>query len=76
MNNDERMRILNELAANVTQQVMDGLLLSVRCCPNCEFWETKTELCNNRVNCPQAAARPPADIIAFGCNQYKPGVPF
>lgn len=72
MNNDERMKLLKELADHVTTQVLDGLMLATRACPNCTFWQSQTEQCRNTINCPQGPQRPPADVIAFGCKLFVP----
>ena len=76
MTNDERMALITTLANDVTNQVIQGLIEATRCCITCEYWIAQGELCGNKINCPQQPARPPATIIAYGCPNYKPGVPF
>ncbi len=75
MNEDQRMTYIRELAESVTAQVIEGLQNSVRCCPTCTFWQDAQETCRNEINCPQGPQRPPANIIAFGCKLYIPGIP-
>jgi recombinational DNA repair protein RecR len=66
-----RDQLITELAEHITRQVISGLKESIRCCPTCIFFQ-KNETCRNTINCPQEPARPPADIIAFGCKLYIP----
>jgi len=75
MDDGQRMALIEALAKDVTDRVIDGLLSSVRCCPNCAFWQKKEETCRNTVNCPQLPARPPAGVIAFGCKLFIPDMP-
>lgn len=50
---------------------MDNIMRATKCCPNCQHF-TIDEEC--KLATPRA--RPPAKIIAFGCDGYKEGVPF
>lgn len=40
------------------------------CCVHCEHFDAEAETCRN------VGARPPARVIAFGCEQFEPKVPF
>jgi len=75
MTNEERLTLMKELADHITTQVITGLKEATRCCPHCVFWQTKEETCRNTINCPQSPARPPADVIAFGCKLFIPDMP-
>ncbi len=56
---------MNKLVDNLCQR-------STKCCPNCAGFNIKKELCEKVNN-----MRPPAHIIAFGCNFFEEnGVPF
>jgi len=61
-----------EVIGDVKKCVDNAIQRSIICCPNCEHFDRKAEVCNynNR-------QRPPANIIAFGCNWFKiDDVPF
>lgn len=58
------------------ERVETNIEASLKTCLNCEFFEERTELCHNQTNCPQYPARPPARIIAFGCDRYLDKPPF
>lgn len=73
---DKRLEMINQIAAQITNDVIIGLQESIRCCIHCEFWLSDKENCNNPVNCPNGPARPPATIIAFGCDHFKGKAPF
>lgn len=76
MTDNDRLKLIQELAKGVTDQVIAGLLESVRCCPHCTHWLETPELCANVINCPAGPARPPANIIAFGCDHFNAKAPF
>lgn len=73
---DKRLEMIQQIAASVTNEIIVGLQESVRTCVHCEFWLKERELCNHPVNCPNGPARPPATIIAFGCDKFKNEIPF
>jgi hypothetical protein len=60
---------LDELVMRVTQRIgakIPYALLSLcRNCPMCDNWNPDGELCK------LANARPPATVIAFGCEAFK-----
>lgn len=66
-------RVGNALSAveKSLSETMDNILRSTRCCPNCENFSADEEC---KLATPRA--RPPATIIAFGCDGFKDGVPF
>lgn len=50
----------------VSKLVADHMTRATKCCPNCEHFEASTvERC--RLN----GLRPPASIIAFGCELFE-----
>lgn len=54
------------------ERIVDELKDRLPCCPNCEHWNAKNELCTlNAQN-----MRPPAPVIAFGCWAFEATVPF
>ena len=73
---DKRLEMMQQIASSITNEIIVGLQESVRTCVHCEFWLRERELCNNATNCPQGPARPPANIIAFGCDHFKRDIPF
>lgn len=53
---------------SVSRIVATTLEMSMKCCPNCEHFDDKSEKCGlNQL-------RPPAKIIAFGCECFVDGV--
>jgi len=42
----------------------------LHCCPNCWHWIEANE------ECELAHARPPAKVIAFGCEKFSEQIPF
>jgi len=73
---DTRLEMIQQIAAQITSDVITGLQETVRCCIHCRYWQAQQELCNNPVNCPVNPARPPATFIAFGCAQYEGTLPW
>lgn len=56
----------------MSRLVADHMKRATKCCPNCAGFNIKKELCEKVNN-----MRPPAHIIAFGCNFFEEnGVPF
>lgn len=56
---------------DLTRKV-DELKHFLPCCPNCDHWDKKGELCTYGLQ----RTRPPAEVIAFGCWAYVQEVPF
>lgn len=54
-------------------QMGPAIIAAVRCCPACENFDAQLELCKLVKPYP---ARPPATIIAFGCDSFDMGTPF
>lgn len=56
------------------EKLATGLKLEMRrsltCCPNCWHFDKEAEQCK------LVAARPPAHVIAFGCERYEFDIPF
>jgi hypothetical protein len=65
-----RMEIIEALAEIAKQSFADELTKVVRSCLNCDHFDEPSELCK------KYGGRPPAKIIAFGCNGYDEKVPF
>lgn len=79
MNKDIAPEIASRLA-DALKTVEGGLdkmgpaiIAAVRCCPACEHFDGQSELCKLAKPLP---ARPPATVIAFGCDAFDIGVPF
>lgn len=64
-----RAKAVNDIAEELGRIMRRHLDECTRCCINCEHWRA-TEICV------LAGKRPPAHIIAFGCEQYKDNIPF
>lgn len=62
----DRQRLINL----VSDAVRNTIEQSTRTCLNCEKFDEKTEKC-----CP-VNMRPPARVIAFGCEQFEETIPF
>lgn len=65
-----REQAVNDIAKELGRVMRNHLDECTKCCPNCLHWQERAELCN-LVN-----ARPPARIIAFGCELYDDRIPF
>lgn len=65
-----RMEIVEALADIAKQSFANELTKVVRSCLNCDKFDETNELCN------KYGGRPPARIIAFGCDGYEEKVPF
>lgn len=50
---------------------LDAIVKTTRCCPNCTRFDNVRETCDANDD-----KRPPAKIIAFGCNAFKGIAPF
>jgi hypothetical protein len=74
--NDDRLKDLGDLSERLWRALEQTLHANIKCCVNCISFDTKNELCTDRINCPEYPARPPARIIAFGCNRYMEEPPF
>jgi len=57
---------IRELARNVGVEVTRGL----DTCMSCEHFDEASEVCK------LAGQRPPARVIAYGCPEYLPDIPF
>lgn len=51
---------------------VDELKHWLPCCPNCDHWSSKDEVCTLN----GARLRPPAPVIAFGCWAFENEIPF
>lgn len=54
------------------EKLVDDLKHRLPCCPNCEHWRKKGEVCSYQGQ----DSRPPAEVIAFGCWAFSADVPF
>ena len=52
------------------RQVAQAVVANLETCLTCAHFDEATE------TCALAKARPPARVIAYGCPQYLPDVPF
>lgn len=67
----EREKTVNDIAEYLGKLMRRHLDECTRCCPNCDYFGGgKTEICE------LAGVRPPASIIAFGCEKYVDRIPF
>jgi hypothetical protein len=64
-----RETAIKDIAEELGRVMRRHLDEGTKCCINCEHWRA-TELCV------LAGKRPPAHIIAFGCEQYQDNIPF
>jgi hypothetical protein len=64
------MEIIEALADIAKQSFANELTKVVRSCLNCDKFDEPNEICN------KYGGRPPAKIIAFGCEGYEEKVPF
>lgn len=65
-----RMEIVEALADIAKQSFIDELTKVVRSCLNCDRFDEPNEMCK------LYNQRPPAKVIAFGCDSYEEKVPF
>ena len=66
-----REELIKGMAKEIAEEILTSLERATRTCVNCEHFSGDEE-------CKLASppVRPPAKIIAFGCDGYKEGVPF
>lgn len=56
---------------SVSKIVADHMQRAIKCCPNCEHFQIKAEKCGLN------SQRPPAHVIAFGCECFsETDIPF
>lgn len=65
-----RVEIIEALADVAKNAFVNELTKATRTCLNCDHFDETKELCN------KFGQRPPARIIAFGCEHYVDRVPF
>lgn len=58
-----------EIEATIKRALEDAHRM-LNCCPNCWHFDAKLE------ECKLANARPPAQVIAFGCEKFDFDIPF
>ena len=67
------MNIYDTQRARDVQTIIDSVSksieLAVKCCPNCLHFDRVRETCDKADD-----KRPPANVIAFGCNAFN-GIP-
>jgi len=66
----DRAEIIKEITAALGVRVSDYLDKTTKTCLNCYHFEEKSELCA------LVKARPPARIIAQGCEYHTDEIPF
>lgn len=74
-NETPRLAAVKDIAEELAGVMRRHLDECTRCCPNCEHWVNGPETAPIEV-CALADARPPARIIAFGCEKYLDKIPF
>lgn len=65
-----RRQVVNDIANELGHVVSQHLDRCTKTCVNCANFVEKTEICT------LAKQRPPARIIAFGCEKYEDEIPF
>lgn len=66
----DRTGLAVEVADRLAKQITDGLKDAIKCCVNCEYFDEEKETCK------QFGQRPPARVIAFGCEAFSDIIPF
>lgn len=61
---------LETIADYLKPAIVEALRTGTRSCLTCERFEEQNEVCN------KYGGRPPARVIAFGCDGYEDKVPF
>lgn len=67
---EEIMQRMEAVSEGLTKQFVNMVELTVRTCVTCEHFSADKEQCGLN------GMRPPARIIAFGCECYEQRVPF
>ena len=67
----DKEAMFNAVADLLKPVIVRTLSESTRTCITCDHWQHKTELCSF-----YNYMRPPAKIIAFGCESYVNEIPF
>jgi len=70
MNSEQRGEIFNNIARHLGEVVKTELEACTRSCLTCDRFDEPNEICN------KYGGRPPARVIAFGCDGYEDKVPF
>lgn len=65
-----RLKVVDEIAKQLGVYLGAHLEEMTRCCPNCVHFKPGNEECG------LVGARPPARVIAFGCEKYEDEIPF
>jgi len=62
----------NPHLASIADALVEELHLRgvLRSCPDCIHWDDPSETCGKYL------ARPPAKVIAKGCHEFEPNIPF
>lgn len=74
-NETPRLAAVKDIAEELGRVMRRHLDECTKCCPNCEHWINGPKTAPIEV-CELAGIRPPADIIAFGCEKYQDKIPF
>lgn len=69
---NERHALIDDMANEVGRVVKQHLADSTKTCINCDYFAEQRELCTMV----KPNARPPARIIAFGCEMFTETIPF
>lgn len=65
--NLELRRVVEEMLAEGLRCIIEAR----KTCVTCDHFNNKAETCNKAGD-----VRPPAQVIAYGCPMYDPGIPF
>ena len=67
---EQRAEAINQIVKDLSARVQCHLTTAFRTCINCVEFDEPKELCK------LANARPPARVIALGCDSYIDTIPF
>lgn len=72
MSSHRKSHETNPMLADIADDLVDLLHARgvLRCCPDCQWWDNQGETCGKYL------ARPPATVIANGCDEFEPTIPF
>jgi len=68
---DDRVLAVSQIVTALTKSMKDELDRSTRTCLNCSHFDESNEACRKYDN-----QRPPARIIALGCDGHEDEIPF
>jgi len=72
LSSDIRKDQISGMAQELASEIEKVLRVATRTCVNCEHFNGTDEICKADL----AKRRPPARVIAFGCDVFSPDIPF